>query len=127
MTNGSMIRGALPLAWLALIGSMALLYGLPVSDPVWGPLVTQMRHWNAEIPAFIVLVLLTFLLGLPSKQELIAATGAGIFGCVALIVLAAVAESAHIGWLLIAAFVVVVPLSGWLFRLLMLRGVVAHN
>lgn len=123
MTNDSMIRGALPLAWLALIGSTALLYSLPASDPVWGDpvwgdVIATLRQWHTPLPAALLLALLTFLLGFPSKKELVAATTVGIAASVALAALTAIAS---IGWLLIAVFFLVVPLSGFLFRRLMLR------
>lgn len=122
--NDSMIRGALPLVWLALIGSTVLLYSLPASDPVWGNVITTLRQWHPSLPAALLLGLLTFLLGFPSKKELGAATAVGIVASVALTALAAVASA---GWFLIAAFFLVVPLSGFLFRRLMLRGVVNNS
>lgn len=124
MTNDSMIRGALPLAWLALIGSAALLYSLPANDPVWGDVIATLRQWHPSLPAALLLALLTFLLGFPSKKELVNATAVGIAASAALAALAAVAS---IGWLFIAVFFLVVPLSGFLFRRLMLRGVVNNS
>ena len=126
-TQFDMIRGALPLMWIALIGSGALLYSLPAGDPGWGVLVGAFHQWYAPMPVFILLTLLTFLLGLPSKKELGAAAAGGIAGSVALTFLASISGPDHIGWLLIATFFLVVPLSGFLFRRLMLCGGGKYN
>lgn len=109
--------------WLTLISSTALLYILPVSDPFWGDLVVSFRQYHAPLPVFITLSLLTFILGFPSKRELVASTVVGIFGGVTLTALSAVTGQELIGWFLIATFFLVLPLSWFLFRRLMLRGV----
>lgn len=127
MTNDSMIRGALPLAWFALIGSTVLLYSIAPSDPTWGDMIATLRQWYILLPVFVLLMLLTFFIGLPSMSELVAAMAAGIAGSVAIIILAAIAGPGHYGWLLIATFLLVIPLSALLFRQLMLGSVNNHN
>lgn len=58
MSDNSMIRSVLPLAWIALIGSTTLLYSLPANDPVWGEVIDSFRKWPSPVPVLILLTLI---------------------------------------------------------------------
>jgi len=102
-----MIRGLLPLAWLAGIVLVVTLYIVP-NDPNW---LKSLRH--ATYLMLILLAIITYFLGIPSKREFIAGSATGLFGVCAVIATAALFSV----WLfLIAAFFVIIPLSNLMFH-----------
>lgn len=116
--RASMIRGSLPLAWLATLSSTVLLYSMSTTDPDFGEIIAKLQSPFALLAAVLVLSFVTFSFGLPARKELFSATLVGVAGGAAVIILASVAS---VGLFFIAAFFFIVPLSRFLFRWLMTR------
>lgn len=111
----SMIRGALPLMWVMHIAGIALMYSLPVDDPVYGELIESIKNAHIALVGLVMLSMLTLVFGLPSMRELTTATLAACFGGLSIL---AVALWIPAGWLMVALFVLILPSSMAIYRVL---------
>lgn len=125
----AMVRGSLPLMWLGLIAAAVLVFDVfytihqapPTLPPIGLPPFILMLALLLPI-LLITTTVLTAVLGLPSKAELVASVISGLAGIAAIISLVALAGPDHVGWTLVAVVVFIVPSHKYIFRKLMSRG-----
>lgn len=95
-----MIRGALPSIWALVLGMEILLHAMPIPNGPFRVVWMQVSH-VALWPAILVLTIVTFFLGLPSRQDLIAGTVAGLLTGAAMLGAGVCLLPTHSGWFVV--------------------------
>jgi|LSQX01.3.fsa_nt_gb hypothetical protein len=117
----SIIRAGLPFVWLAVLGSAVLLHSLPANHSAYSEILRTLQQYHGTVAILLTsvpLAFLTFILGLPTVRELAAGAAAVVFASIATVAIAAAVTT---GWMLLALFLLVIPLSAGLFHLLLRR------
>ena len=115
-----LIKGMSPFAFMTCLALLVILHLVSVSEgdpfyPVWDQLLNPMTMY--VMPIFGLLVSAAF--GLPTRRQFLAAMSVSVFGTVSMMT-----AFYFLPWAaaLAAMFVVIIPVSVWIFNRVMGRG-----
>lgn len=113
----AMLRGALPVLWVALATMAAFVNFMPANDPNWAEIIVlaQTKMQMLVVMSAILLAILTLMFGLPTRREIVAATVSATVAVLSMLGTAILFGLEHPLWFLVTFFVAVLPASWWVF------------